>query len=326
MMCGRFPVLVVISLLLGACISHEPRQLVPSINLSPDNTLFSTTGDTARSGGVDFGFRTAPAEGDTLGNVAELPGVQVRSVSPGSPADMAGIISGDVILAIDQREINHPDLLDAIALEIDEARTLRAEVRRDTAVFTTILNVSPDSAAQAEAVELYRSDPILLRAGFTTELLDSVSGEDLSGARIVRLFPESPLVSAGFREDDIILSVNEQLVASAQGLVSHIHRNHQPGDQLTLSYTRAYARADEGDYQVYHQTIELWHPGRRLSRLSLWPLWVYESSLDPDRTRFTLGDLWLFSLFSYNREAGEREYSILGLFRTATGYGELLED
>jgi hypothetical protein len=50
------------------------------------------------------------------------------------------------------------------------------------------------------------------------------------------------------------------------------------------------------------------------------------SSLSPEQTRLSICDLWLFSLFSYSHEEGEKEYSLLSLFRFATGYGELVEE
>lgn len=303
--------------ILAGCISHEPRQLVPSISLSPDNSLEPAAAEPRRDG-VDFGFSASAQAGDSPDNLAVLPGVTVRSVRPGGPADTAGILPGDVILSLDGQPVSHPDLLDAIAVDIDSERNLRAEVRRDTTVFTTILRVSPASDAREEPVELYRADPVALRAGFTTERLEDRDGEPVSGARIVRLFPESPLPGAGLDTDDIILSVDGRMVGSAQGLVDMIHNRHEPGDRITLAWAR--------DNRIRQQTLELWHPGTRLARLSLWPLFVYESSLSPDRTRLRIGDLWLFSLFSYERRNDEREYSVLGLFRTATGYGELLEE
>lgn len=308
-----------VGFLLAACVSHEPRQLVPSINLSPDNELFSGNDGSARSGGVDFGFQAERVDRDERpGQLAELDGVRINSVSPGGPADMAGLLPGDHILELDDHDIDQPDQLDAIALDIDEERVVMVNVRRDTTVFMTALNVSPQSDNRVDAVELYRVDPLYIRAGFTTERLEDVEGGALSGARIVRLLDDSPLRAAGLREDDIILAIAGEPVRSAQALIDRIHRHHGPGDRVTLAFAR--------DNQVQEQDIELWHPGRRLSRLSLWPLFVYESSLDPDRTRFTVLDLFLFSLFSYEREAGEREYSVLGLFRTASGYGELLEE
>ncbi len=304
--------------LLAACATHEPRQLVPSINLSPDNQLFPGNDGGPRAGGVDFGFRAERGNDDRPGQLAELDGIRVASVSPGGPADMAGLLPGDHILELDGHAIEQPDQLDAIALDIEEERVVMVNVRRDTTVFMTVLNVSPQSDARLEAVELYRVDPLYIRAGFTTELLEDAEGGALSGARIVHLLDDSPLHAAGLREDDIILAIAGEPVRSAQALIDRIHRNHGPGDRVTLNFAR--------DNQLQDQDVELWHPGRRLSRLSLWPLFVYESSLDPDRTRFTVLDLLLFSLFSYEREAGEREYSVLGLFRTASGYGELLEE
>ncbi|MGM0632682.1 MAG: PDZ domain-containing protein, partial [Pseudomonadota bacterium] len=250
--------------LLAACVSHEPRQLVPSINLSPDNELFSGNDGSARSGGVDFGFQAERVDRDDRpGQLAELDGVRINSVSPGGPADMAGLLPGDHVLELDGHEIDQPDQLDAIALDIDEERVVMVNVRRDTTVFMTALNVSPQSDNRVDAVELYRVDPLYIRAGFTTERLEDAEGGALSGARIVRLLDESPLRAAGLREDDIILAIAGEPVRSAQGLIDRIHRHHGPGDQVTLAYVR--------DNQVQDQDIELWHPGRRLSRLSLWP-------------------------------------------------------
>jgi membrane-associated protease RseP (regulator of RpoE activity) len=303
---------------LAACATHEPRQLVPSISLSPENVLSADNTGEARSDGADFGLGTTANESDSLNNVATLPGVRVGSVSPGGAADLAGILPGDVILSVDGLETDHPDTLDAIALDTTTARNYRVELRRNTAVFTTILSVDPATQPRREPVELYRVDPVHLRAGFTTETLQTADGERVSGARIVRFDPQSPLPDSGLARDDIILAINGQRVGSAQGLVDRAVQDHDPGDRVDLQYAR--------DNDIQTQTVRLWHPGRRLSRLSLWPLFRYENTLSPDQTRLTIGDLWLFSLFSYQRSGGEREFSVLGLFRSASGYGELLEE
>jgi len=304
--------------ILSACATHEPRQLVPSISLSPENVLAADNTGEPRTGGADFGLNVAINESDSLTNVAVLPGVRVNSVRAGSAADQAGILPGDIILRLDGQEVNHPDTLEAIELATDTDRTYTVDVRRNTRVFTTVFAVSPTSAPRTEPVELYRIDPISLRAGFSTESLRTTENNTVSGARIIRFYPESPLPDAGFNTDDIILAVNDYTVESAQGLVTLISRNHSPGDRVAIRFAR--------DNEILTRNVRLWDPGRRLSRLSLWPLFVYESSLRPDQTRLTIVDLWLFSLFNYQRSDGEREYSILGLFRSASGYGELLEE
>jgi len=318
-MCGplRIPLLILsLSLLLSNCVSHEARQLVPSISLSPDATLSDFDGSPSTRGGADLGLSLAVDE-DRLGNVADLPGVRIRAVTPGGPADMAGLLPGDIILGVDGETTNYPDSIETIALATTEAHTFRMEIRRDTAVFDMFVSVTPDSSPRQQAVERYRADPILLRAGFITERLPQTDGSTLSGARLVRIFDDSPL-PAQLQIDDIILAVDQQPVESAQGLINLLHRDYGPGDRVALRYLR-------GDDQ-YSQRLQLWDPGRRLSRVSLWPLFRYESSLTQDQTRVTVLDLWLFSLFSYRRDGGEREYSVLGLFRSASGYGELMEE
>jgi serine protease Do len=314
----RVGTLLLTALWLAGCASYENRALVPSISLSPDNVILATNTGAAQASGVNLGMTGSINESDSLTNISILPGIRVRAVTPGGPADNAGIRAGDVILSIDGEQSNHPDLLDALAVHTTTERSFDMEVRRNTTVFRANVIVRPVTTEQAAPVELYRADPLLLRAGFTTELLSTPDQQRVSGARIVRLFDQSPLSAAGLRNDDILLALDEHRIETAQGLVTLVNNQYAPGDQLTLSYSR--------DSQVFYQRIRLWHPGRRLSRLSLWPLFTYESTLNPDQSSVKVGDLILFSLFSYQRRGAEQEYSVLGLFRTASGYGELLED
>src|SRR5690606_14860645 len=120
------------------------RQLVPSISLSPEVVVLGPAGDgEAQRGGVNFGLVAAVNESDSLSNLTVLPGVRVRSVTPGGAAALAGIRPGDVILAVDERNTDHPDLLDAIALETRSAQTFNFRVRRNTTVFEATVNARP---------------------------------------------------------------------------------------------------------------------------------------------------------------------------------------
>src|SRR5690606_11048961 len=117
----------------------------------------------------------------------------------------------------------------------------------------------------------------------------------------------SPLPRHDIQIGDHIVAVNGQPVTSAQGLVSRFNRDFSPGAQVDLTLLRNNA--------VLVRTLTLWDPGRRVSQVSLGPVFRYESSLDPDRTQLSILDLWLVSLFSYTREAQEKDYSLLGLFK-----------
>ena len=330
----RGAVVLITACLLSACVSSAPRQLVPSITLSPE-TVSLSNGEAVGSG-LNFGMTTAINESDSLSNIAILPGVRVRAVTPNGAADVAGIRAGDVVLAIDGREINQPDLLDALAQQVGAPGRFVFQVRRNTTAFETTLNARMNSDERAVPMELYRVDPIATRAGFVTEVFGDdhvartgpvcadgcASTGSVSGARIVELFPESPLPDAELRVGDTILALDGRPVQSAQDFVTRLHTEHALGDTVRLSVLR-----DDGmQNQLMEIDVPLWDPGRRISRISLGPLLRYESSLSPLQTRFTLGDLWLFSLFDYQHAEGEKEYSLFGLFRFATGYGELLEE
>ena len=309
---------ILLSAVLTACVSHEARQLVPSLTLSPEVVTLSGESSRSSSGqGVNFGMLTGINESDSLTNIAVLPGVRVRSVTPGGAVALAGIRAGDVILAVDGRDTNHPDLLDAIAMETTSAQTFQFRVRRNTTAFEAAVNARPVIDERAEPVELYRVDPIATRAGFSTVLLESPDQQSLSGARIVEIFENSPLPGHGFAVGDIILAINGQRVESAQGFINSVHNEYALGDTITLSSAR--------DGRVTERRLKLWDPGRRISKIGLWPLLSYESTLNPESTRLTIVDLWLFSLFSYQRLEGEKEVELFSLFRFATGYGELQE-
>jgi serine protease Do len=316
----RLPALAFCALMLSSCISTEPRQLVPSMSLSPE-TISLSSGEPIGAG-LNFGMNTGINESDSLSNITILPGIRVRSVTPNAAADLAGIRAGDVILTIDQREINHPDLLEALAQQSDSTQSFQFQVRRNTTVFETQVNARAITDARSEPVELYRADPIASRAGYTTEIFDTAGAAPLSGARLVTLFPDSPLAAADFQIGDTVLAVNGVPVSSAQGLITLLHTQHELGETVSMTV----ARDNLMTLQTVEKSVQLWHPGRRLSRLTLGPLLRYESSLSPQQRRLSVLDLWLFSLFTYEHSEGETQYSVLGLFRFATGYGELLEE
>lgn len=317
---ARPAALLCLGLALASCISSEPRMLVPSITLSPETVSLSNA--EAVGAGLNFGMTTGLNESDSLTNIAILPGVRVRSVTPNGAAELAGIQAGDVILEIDGREINHPDLLEALAQQTGSAASFLMHVRRNTTVFETTLNARMISDARAVPVELYRADPIATRAGYSTEVFDTAGAAPVSGARIVRLFPQSPLSAADVRVGDTVLAIDGLPVQSAQDLVTRVNTAYELGDTVRLSIAR-----DNGmQMQTLDKSIELWSPGRRINRIALGPLLQYETNLNPQQTRLSILDLWLFSVFTYQHAEGEKEYSFLGLFRMASGYGELLEE
>jgi serine protease Do len=302
-------------LLLAACVSHEPRALLPAITLSPEQIEIRSSN--AQRAGVDFGLRASINESDSLSNVVRLPGVRVRSVIANGAANRAGIREGDVILSVDSTETNDPDTLELLSRQATGTQ-FNFRLRRNTTVLETVVTAQLQTSGDAAMTELYRVDPLASRAGYQTELLEFNGQPAVAAARIVELLPDSPLPAHGFAVGDIITAVNGRRSGSAQSLIDTLLTEYEAGDTVRLSVYRN-GSMREGE-------LKLWDPGRRLSSISLWPLLRYESSLTPDQVSFSLVDLWLFSVYRYNRSEGEKRHSVFGLFTITSNLGELLEE
>lgn len=302
-------------LLVSGCISYEPAQLVPAVTLSPEQVnLVATAADAAQ---VDFGIDVAVNESDSLFNVEVLPGIRVRSVSANGPAANAGIEVGDIILSVDGTETNNPDALTLRAQTNQASGSYAFTVQRNTVVFEATV-IARALSSNPPPQSLYRIDPLATRAGYRSELVEIDNQGTIAAARVVELYPRSPLPAADIRRDDLILALDGEYLNSAQDLVTRLNRDHELGD--TVRFTRF----RDGD--LAEVEVSLWDPGRRISRIALGPLFRYESSLSPDSTSVSLLDLWLFSLYSFQQQEGERSHSLLGLINFSSDAGELIEE
>lgn len=299
---------------LVGCVSVEPVNSPPHINLSPAEMRFL---EADGEGQLDFGLDLARNESDSLENLEVLPGLRVRSVRRGSAAEVAGIRSGDILLAVDGVETNEPDAIAAIAAASANDIFL-ARLRRGTTVYEATIP-RPQQRTTAAPRELYRVDPLRSRAGYATELVSLDGEEQRTVIRIAEIRPGSPLTDAGLEAGDLILRADGLPVTTAQALVNELHRRPF-GSRLNLSII------DQSEARPAEVRVRLWEPERRLSSLALWPLFTFESSIKPERVKVAVLDFVLFSLVTYQREQGERNIRLLGLVEFGTGYGELVEE
>lgn len=314
--------LLLASLSLGGCVSYEPAVLVPSISLSPQQISVqnnSAGGEIERR--VDFGIDATVNESDSLSNLQILPGIRVRSVTPGGAAAAAGIRAGDVILSVDGTTTDHPDTLAALETRPAEAEPYAVQLRRNTQVLEAqvsprVLQASAGATA-AGMVELYRIDPIASRAGYTTAMVSVAGQPDLAAARIQELLPESPLPEAGLEVGDYILSLDGRYLSSAQDLITRLNRDAEPGQRVVLGVY-------DGN-TVRDVTLSLWQPGRRLSRLTLWPLLRYRADSGNDSASLSILDFWLFAGYRYNRDGSERSHTLFEVITFSSEVGTLSE-
>lgn len=291
-------------LIINGCVSYAPKSIAPHINLSPENIQLVADSDKS----LDFGMEVASNESDSLDNLEVLPGIRIRSVMPGGVAENAGLKRGDVILSINDIITNHPDTLATIS-ETSKAEQFVFTVRRDTTVFDTIIK-APKVTKTAEPEERYRADPLKTRAGYRTELVQSESQhtKKIVVARIAQLWPDSPLTKGGIEVGDAVVSVNNNSIESAQDLVDRLINNYEFGEDVVFSILE---KDSANTSELKNIKVSLWDPGRKITKLNLYPLFTYEAKLNPDKTKFSFIDFGIVSLFNYERDEGERSYSFI---------------
>jgi predicted metalloprotease with PDZ domain len=295
-----------------SCVTTEAEKVPPPVNVSADGFAAPE----AAVPPADLGLEVEANESDALDRLEVLPGARVRSVSPGGPASHAGIAPGDVVLSVGGAATNGRDAFLAAAAAAGPGKVLSLEVRRGTTVFQAKVAAGP-APAGAPPVELYRVDPVKLRAAFRTVVVET-GGRRRTAAEVAKLLEGSPLERAGIRPGERIAGLSGKEIASAQDLVRRILDEHDYGDRVTLTCLR--------DGEEVAVRVRLWAPRRRLTRLLVPVLFDYEWKLRPRTTRWSILDFWVLSLFEYRREEGERELRFLRWLRFRTGYGELVEE
>ncbi|HKB17239.1 MAG TPA: PDZ domain-containing protein, partial [Planctomycetota bacterium] len=243
-------------------------------------------------------------------------GARVDSVVANSPAEKAGILAGDIVLSVDGARVDSPGALRAIELAAEPGRTLRIQVQRGE----TILEASLAVEARFGARDL----PVVARveeekAGIRVrDRAVEEGGRRAVAVEIVSFTGKSPLETAGLAPGDLLLSLDERALGSAAEFVARLREECEPGARVRIESARGGQR--------FTTDARLRGGERVLKRLRLPPLFSYEHDPRLGRTRWWFGDLFVISLFRWDRRGLETEVRILSLFGWTTGEGLLGEE
>lgn len=163
-------------------------------------------------------------------------GVTVREVTPGSPADEAGLRAGDVITAVDGEPVASAEaLVDLIASHaVGDEITVTAEWRGVARDHTVTLGERPADFGQPQPPSVEMAPGMMIGGtfslfGLTAELTDQ-------GLEIQSLEDDSPFVAAGLQTGDVITQINGVDVTANMGRDLMLAlRSDQP---LTLTVLR----------------------------------------------------------------------------------------
>ena len=164
--------------------------------------------------------------------LGRVQGLVVTHVQAASPAARAGLRSGDVLIALNQRALHKPqDLRNAEGL-LTVGSKMRLDVRRDGKALILDARIEPPKLAQIDGSRL---DP-RLRGVELQDLPRRQRVDGRYGVEVIAVDPSSHAGASGLRPGDVVLAINQQPLAGVQAL-KRLFANAQPR-QLLLSIVR----------------------------------------------------------------------------------------
>jgi serine protease Do len=160
-----------------------------------------------------------PEMAEILG-LDDTKGALVSKVEPGSPADEAGLKSGDVVVEFDGRPIEKMEELPRYVAGAGVGKelklvALRKGQRKSFAVTLGELDAGVEEAS-ATPSEAEKPRYGLSVQELTPELGQQLGMEGAKGVIVTQVEPGSPADDAGIRRRDVILEVNQRPVASVK--------------------------------------------------------------------------------------------------------------
>lgn len=294
----RLPLLA--TLLLASCTSNRIAPV-------PDPLPESGAWEEARRTGAFLGVEVRANDSGTLDSLSFDPGVRVTQVIENSPASSVGLEVGDILIAVNGQELFDAEALDALLLAVETGAQLELDVQRgDTAWRVSVATEERIAAGSTAPDLLYLVDPQRSRAGWRTTP---------GGVRLVASGPDAPFTSAGIELGATVVRIEDEPMRSARSLLAYL-QSRDAGDEVKVDYLKL----DDSESST---VVTLFEADRQVTLASIPVLFHYESDIDSDNSKFVLLDLWILSLFRYERTGHEREWTLLSLFSFATGQGEL---
>ncbi len=298
------PLLLASAALLASACTTAPLSPVP--DPLPETLEWVAS---HREPGAFLGLATRENDSGSLDALTFDPGVRVTEVVENSPAAIAGVEVGDVVLALDGAAVDDPGALEELLRRAEPGTGAELRVQRGDTVFAVPVVLAGSAAgAGGEARVLWRLDPARTAAGWA----DGVGGAVLASAG-----PGSPVTAAGLEIGDVVQRLDGAPVLSGRDLVRRVQALEE-GEAVRLAGTGA-------DGEPFEREVRLLSAPTAVTGWSIPILAHYSRDLERDESEFALVDLWVISLFRFLRDGDEREYRVLRFFTWRTGVGELSE-
>lgn len=156
-------------------------------------------------------------------------GVQVEQVMPDSPADKAGLKTGDIITAVDGKSVTAQDIADAIkGYSTGDTVKLSVERGSDTVELSAILAARPAETPNIQVAPSLNADRPML----------GVRLEDSDNGVVIReVVANSPAEKAGLKVDDILEKIGDTTIDNAASASTAI-QTYKAGDKVSIQVKR----------------------------------------------------------------------------------------
>jgi serine protease Do len=184
----------------------------------------------------------------------EVSGALVGEVSPKTPAEKAGLKSGDVITSVNGKKIDDARQLRLMIGSMAPGTRVKIEVNREGQKKTLDVDLAEMPAASAgpvpeasteQAAEPEKSTVFggIVVADVTADVREALSlPKEIQGAVIVAIDTASSAAQAGLRMGDLIQEVNKQPVKNAKDLVA-LSKKLKPNEKILM---RVYSQGRSG--------------------------------------------------------------------------------
>ncbi len=175
--------------------------------------------------------------GESFG-LAKPGGALLSSVEEGSPAAKAGIQPGDVILALDGKEVTGPSDLPPRIADLRPGTTAKLEVWRDRRRYEIEVRVGEAKEATVAATAEHGADRGRLGLAVRPLTPEERQQAGVKGGVVVE-DAQGPAARAGIQPGDVVLALNGTLITSVEELRGLVAKS---GKHVALLVERGEAR------------------------------------------------------------------------------------
>ncbi|MCC7451639.1 MAG: PDZ domain-containing protein [Anaerolineae bacterium] len=236
-----------------ATLGTRQAATLPATALSSDAaTLAITTPATSMPATLPAAPTTPAGSGGYLGIrlSGSTQGVNIVEVVPQSPADTAGLKTGDLIVAVDNQSVQRVEQVQAILSHKAPGETVMLRLRRSDVLLeiTVQLAPRPDQATAAPVPAIpatpssfpFGTPHIRMGVNYLVVTPQVAARLNLSvdyGALVTEVIPNSAADFAGIKLNDVITAVEGDKVDAKRTLLFRL-LPYNPGDTITLTVVR----------------------------------------------------------------------------------------